>query len=79
LNEDVVDLSQTGVDDEATQSLADGFMGGINFGELVTDDAVDMATGATDEEESSSEESSSSELTGSEEESDESQHGSIMN
>jgi hypothetical protein len=79
LNEDVVDLSQTGVDDEATQSLADGFMGGINFGELVTDDAVDMAMGATDEEESGSKESSSSELTGSEEESDESQHGSIMN
>ena len=51
-------MSQTGADDEATQSLADSFMGGISFGELVTDDAVDMATGATDEEESSSEESS---------------------
>jgi hypothetical protein len=53
--------------------------GEINFGELVTDDTVDMATEATDEEESSSEESSSSEFTGSEDESDESQHGSIMN
>jgi hypothetical protein len=67
------------VDDEATQSLVDGFVGGINFGELVTDYTVDMATEATDEEESSSEESSSREFTGSEDESDESQHGSIIN
>jgi hypothetical protein len=44
-------LSQADVDDEATQSLVDGFVGGINFGELVTDDTVDMATEATDEEE----------------------------
>jgi hypothetical protein len=54
-------------------------VGGINFGELVTDDTVDMATEATDKGESSSEESSSSEFTGSEDESDKSQHGSIMN
>ena len=46
----------------------------INFGELVADDTVDMATEATDEEESSSEESSSSEFTGSEDESEGSQH-----
>jgi hypothetical protein len=69
---------QADVDDEATQALVDGFVGEMNLGELVTDD-VDMATEATDEEESSSEESSSSEFTGSEDESDESQHGSTMN
>lgn len=63
--------------DEATQTLINGFVGEVNFGEL-TNDTIDVEAEVSDEEvtddeeESSSEESSTSEST--EDESDESEH-----
>ena len=58
---------QADVEDEATQTIIDGVVGQISFGELVTGDAIDMAAEETDEEESGSEESFSSSETESEE------------
>lgn len=63
--------SEADAEDEATQAIVNGVMGEINFGELVSGDAVDLAAEETDEEESSSDGSDSSEYeTSSEDESD---------
>lgn len=63
--------SEADVEDEATQTLVNGVIGEISFGDLVTGDAIDLAAEETDEESSSSECSSSEYETGSDDESDE--------
>lgn len=65
--------SEADVEDEATQTLVNGVIGEISFGDLVTGDAIDLAAEETDEESSSDEYSSSEYETGSEDESDESE------
>ncbi|KAF8812463.1 hypothetical protein BYT27DRAFT_7182909 [Phlegmacium glaucopus] len=68
--------SQGDAEDEATQTLVNGVVGEISFGELATGDAIDLAAEETDEESSSEESESSESETGSEDESDDSNGGS---
>ncbi|KIM46162.1 hypothetical protein M413DRAFT_64985 [Hebeloma cylindrosporum] len=63
--------SEADAEDEATQTLVNGVIGEISFGDLVTGDAIDLAAEETDEESSSDGCSSSEYETGSEDESDE--------
>lgn len=63
--------SEADAEDEVTQTLVNGVIGEISFGDLVTGDAIDLAAEETDEESSSDECSSSEYETGSEDESDE--------
>jgi len=63
--------SEADAEDEATQTLVNGVIGELSFGDLVTGDAIDLAAEETDEESSSDGYSSSEYETGSEDESDE--------
>ena len=66
-----VQTSEADAEDEATQTLVNGVIGELSFGDLVTGDAIDLAAEETDEESSSDGYSSSEYETGSEDESDE--------